>query len=77
MVLKSELRILAIGIVAGLIGAVALSKSLASFLFGVTPLDWITFALVIAVAMLVAVLATYLPGRWAATIDPALSLREE
>jgi len=77
MVLTSELRILAIGIVAGLIGAVALSKSLASFLFGVTPLDWITFALVIAVAMLVAVLATYLPGRWAATIDPALSLREK
>jgi len=77
MVLTSELRILAIGIVAGLIGAVALSKSLASFLFGVTPLDWITFALVTAVAVLVAVLATYLPGRWAATIDPALSLREE
>ena len=77
MVLTSELRILAIGIVAGLIGAVALSKALASFLFGVTPLDRITFALVIAVAMLVAVAATYLPGRWAAAIDPAISLREE
>jgi predicted permease len=77
MVLTSELRILAIGIVAGLIGAVALSKALASFLFGVTPLDRITFGLVIAVAMVVAVAATYLPGRWAAAIDPAVSLREE
>jgi putative ABC transport system permease protein len=77
MVLASELRILAIGIVAGVIGAVALSKALASFLFGVTPLDRITFALVITVAMLVAVAATYLPGRWAAAIDPAISLREE
>ena len=77
MVLTGELRILAIGIVAGLVGAVALSKALTSFLFGVTPLDWITFALVIALAMLVAVAATYLPGRWAAAIDPAISLREE
>jgi putative ABC transport system permease protein len=77
MVLTGELRILAIGILAGLIGAVALSKALVSFLFGVTPLDWITFALVIVVAMLVAVAATYLPGRRAAAIDPAISLREE
>jgi len=77
MVLTSELRILAIGIVAGLIGAVALSNVLAAFLFGVTPLDRITFALVIAVAMLVAVAATYLPGRRAAAIDPVISLREE
>ena len=77
MVLAGELRILAIGIVAGLLGAVALSRVLTSFLFGVTPLDWITFALVAAVAMLVAVVATYLPGRWAAAIDPAISLREE
>jgi putative ABC transport system permease protein len=77
MVLTSELRILAIGIVAGLFGAVALSKALASFLFGVTPLDGITFTLVITVAMLVAIAATYLPGRSAAAIDPAISLREE
>jgi putative ABC transport system permease protein len=77
MVLAGELRTLAIGIVAGLIGAVALSKVLASFLFGVTPLDRITFVLVAAIAMLVAVAATYLPGRWAAAVDPAISLREE
>ena len=77
MVLAGELRILAIGIVAGLIGAVALSNALAAFLFGVTPLDRTTFALVIAIAMLVAVAATYLPGRRAAAIDPVISLREE
>ncbi|HET9216670.1 MAG TPA: hypothetical protein VFR18_06810 [Terriglobia bacterium] len=42
-----------------------------------TPLDGITYALVIPFAMLVAVAAMYLPGRSAAAIDPASSLREE
>ena len=77
LVLNNELRTLAAGILAGLIGAVALSKVLTSFLFGVAPLDAVTFSSVIAVVILVAIAATYLPGRSAAAIDPLASLREE
>lgn len=77
MVLKRELRMVGIGILAGLIGAVALSSALNTFLFGVTPLDAVTFGLVIGAVALVSIAATYLPGRWAAAIDPTVLCRHE
>jgi putative ABC transport system permease protein len=77
LVLKNESRTLAAGILAGLIGAVALSKVLTSFLFGVAPLDAVTFSSVIALVAVVAIAAMYLPGRSASAIDPLASLREE
>ena len=50
---------------------------LTSLLFGVSPLDWKTFAGVAFLLSLVAMAAAYVPTRRAATIDPAIALRDE
>jgi putative ABC transport system permease protein len=67
---------LIIGALVGLAGAVALSKVLASFMFGVSALDSATFVGVALLLTLVAGLALYLPNRRAATVDPVIVLRE-
>jgi putative ABC transport system permease protein len=77
MVLRSGLRLALPGVAAGLAGAIALSGILASFLFGVSSLDPLTYVGVAALLILVAVLATYLPSRAAARLDPLVVLREE
>lgn len=77
MLLGSGLRLTLPGVAAGLAGAVALSGILASFLFGVSPLDFATYVAVAAVLFLVAMLATYLPSRAAARLDPVVILRDE
>jgi ABC-type antimicrobial peptide transport system permease subunit len=55
---------------------VALSKVLASFMFGVSALDSATFAGAALLLTLVAGVALYLPSRRAATVDPVIVLRE-
>ena len=77
MVLRNGLRLTLPGVGAGVAGALALSGILASFLFGVSPLDPATYVGVTAVLVLVALLATYLPSRSAARLDPVLILRDE
>jgi len=77
MVLRSGLRLTVAGIAAGLAGAVALSRILRTFLFGVSSLDPLTYGAVGAILVLVAALATYLPSRAAARLDPLIVLREE
>jgi predicted permease len=77
MLLKSGLRLTLPGVAAGLLGAVALSGLLASVLFGVSPLDTATYAGVAVLLVCVAMLATYLPSRSAARLDPLLTLRDE
>jgi putative ABC transport system permease protein len=67
----------AAGIALGLAGAAALSRYLASLLFGVTPLDAPTFAAVAAAFAAVATMAAYVPARRAATVDPSIALRCE
>ena len=58
--------------------AVALSGVLASFLFGVSPLDAATYAGAAALlCIIIAMLATYLPSRSAAKLDPLVVLRDE
>jgi predicted permease len=65
------------GLAAGLAGAVAASRLLASLLFGVPARDPLTFGAVAAGAAAVAFLATWLPAQRAARIDPTVSLRDE
>jgi len=77
MVLRSGLRLVLPGIAIGIVGAIALSGVLASFLFGVSSLDPATYVAVTAALFAVAMLATYLPSRSAARLDPLIVLRDE
>jgi len=61
----------------GIAGAAALSRTLATLLFGVAPLDPVTFVTAAAVLGGVALLASYLPARRAARVDPVVALAEE
>jgi putative ABC transport system permease protein len=75
LVMRQSLVLTAAGIVVGLGTAAAVSRSLESLLFGVTRFDITTFAAVAAAFTFVAALATYVPARKAATVDPLLALR--
>jgi ABC-type lipoprotein release transport system permease subunit len=65
-----------IGAAIGLAGAVALSRSLSSVLFDVEPVDAATYAGMAVLLLLTASLASYLPARRAARVDPVETLRE-
>jgi predicted permease len=66
-----------IGAAIGLTAAVMLMGLMKSLLFGISPLDPVTYAVVPAVLIVVAVLASYLPARRAAAIDPVQALRAD
>jgi putative ABC transport system permease protein len=66
-----------IGIVFGAVAAAALTRLMSSLLFGVTPLDVATFVVAAAFLAAAALLASYVPARRAATIDPMETLRAE
>jgi ABC-type antimicrobial peptide transport system permease subunit len=71
------MELAAIGIAAGLLGALALTRGMASLLFGVTATDAATFSSVAAILALVAFTATIIPARRAVQVDPMVALREE
>jgi predicted permease len=77
MVLTQGLRTAGLGIAIGLAGALALTRFLSSLLFNIAPTDVTTFAAIPVLLLLVALLASYLPARRAAAVDPAVSLRYE
>jgi predicted permease len=77
LVLGQGMRLVAAGLLLGLLGAWTLSRVVASQLYGITARDPLTY---VAVAMLlggVALMATYLPARRATQVDPMLALRSE
>ena len=67
----------AIGIVCGIAAAAGLTRAMSTLLFGVSPLDPLTYSAVALTLGATAVLASYLPARRAARIDPAIALRWE
>ena len=67
----------AAGLALGLLGAVALSSFLKSFLYGVTATDPLTFATIPVVLALVSLAACYVPARRASQLEPTRALREE
>jgi predicted permease len=77
MLLRGGLRLVGAGIAIGAVAALALSRTLASLLFGVSPADAWTYALTALALTIVAVLASYLPARRATRFDPAMTLRAE
>jgi predicted permease len=77
LVLGEGLRLAGIGVAAGVVLAVALTRVMASLLYGVTPLDPVTFVLVPAVLTVAALAATGLPALRASGVEPSEALREE
>jgi ABC-type antimicrobial peptide transport system permease subunit len=77
MILGEGLTLTAVGLVAGVAASLTLSQMLAGLLFGVTATDPLTFAGAVAVLTLVALVASYLPARRAARLDPLAALRLE
>ena len=76
-VLGQGLRLALLGLAIGLAGSFALTKSIASYLFGVKPIDPLTFAVASVVLVGVAVGAVYRPARRATEVDPMVVLRCE
>ncbi len=77
LVLTQGMRLTALGLVLGLIGAVALSHSLTNFLYGVSPFDLLTFAGVGVTLAAVSLAACLVPAWRAARVDPMTALRSE
>jgi len=75
--LKQGMRLTVIGIVFGLLGAVAISRLLAVVLIDLSPFDPLAFGGVAVFLSIVALLACYLPARWATKVDPVVALRRE
>jgi putative ABC transport system permease protein len=70
-------RLVAAGVAIGLLGALALTRLLSTFLYEIEPTDPATFAAVTLVLVAAAFAAAGIPARRAAAIDPAMALREE
>jgi predicted permease len=77
LVVRQGMQLTLIGLLAGLIGAAALTRVIASLLFGVSTTDVATFLAVPALLAVVAFAATVIPALRATSVDPLVALREE
>jgi ABC-type antimicrobial peptide transport system permease subunit len=77
MVLREALRLIAIGVGAGVLGSLGTAGLLRPLLFGVQPWDWTTLAGVAGLLGASAMVASYLPAHRAASVNPVDALRAE
>jgi putative ABC transport system permease protein len=77
LILGQGMKLTLAGVVLGLVGAAVATRGLVTLLFGVTRLDPVTYAGVIALLLGVSVVACWMPAWRAARIDPAVTLRSE
>jgi ABC-type antimicrobial peptide transport system permease subunit len=77
LILRQGARMVGLGLVAGLAGALAMTHLLTSMLYEVSPTDPLTLAVNVVVLSAVAMLACWLPARRATKVDPLVALRYE
>lgn len=77
LIVGQGMTLTAIGVAIGLLGALVASRGLISMLFGVSPLDPVTYAGVVALLLAISGVACWLPAWRAAQVDPAITLRAE
>jgi ABC-type antimicrobial peptide transport system permease subunit len=77
MFVRSALLLTGVGVVIGLGAAAALMRLMKTLLFGISPLDPLTFVAVLLILTTAATFASYLPARRAAGVDPVEALRAE
>jgi predicted permease len=77
LVLREGLKLVAVGLIFGVVGAVLMQKAVATEVYGVRPLDPLVLASVMAVLTSVALVACAVPARRAMRVDPIVALRSE
>jgi hypothetical protein len=77
MFMRYALTLAGVGVAIGLVAAASLTRLMSSLLFGIAPMDPVTYAAVPVVLLSAALLASYLPARRAAAVDPVETLKAE
>ncbi len=76
LVLRQGMSLVLTGVVGGFLAALVVARLLARMLYGVTATDPESIAMAAGILLLVALIACYLPARWASRVDPLTALRE-
>ena len=77
MFVRHGLVLAGMGVAVGLTAAAGLTRLMSTLLYGITPLDPMTYAVVPVILAIATVLASYLPARRAVSVDPVEALRAE
>ncbi|MHB8502704.1 MAG: ADOP family duplicated permease [Candidatus Acidiferrales bacterium] len=77
LVISEGFRPILSGVVVGVVASAGVSRALSATLFGLSPLDTVSFAGVSLLLIAIALIATWLPARWATQVDPMVALRYE
>jgi putative ABC transport system permease protein len=77
LIVREGVKLSLAGLVIGLLAVLAITRVMRSFLIGVTPTDPLTITIVFVVLVVIAALASYVPARRAASVDPVRAFRTE